>query len=341
MLLHALKADPWVEHLIRARAYGFRRTGNPTTTYFLEASSFTAIWTCCQGDGLSKARCIVFDTSSAPQAWPRSSPSPLRTGQKPALAEYLGIFKDESASPLFLPSTFATMVLHNRQGRLSNIWGAIRTVESKTGHGSYISNQLDPITHLAADLGASLNSVANTVRLVQVIEDVFGYIQHAIEDTDRLETKLNKEVGASNHNILAATTVLQRECASIRGQCQYYDVRIRSQSSVLFSFLSHQDNEVNAGLANASKRLAEAAQQDSSSMKTVAVITMAFLPAAFFAALFSMPALGWNEPAKFGTYWTFTVPTTLVTFALWTYLTQYEQARKTIRSLLGSTDSPP
>jgi hypothetical protein len=59
-------------------------------------------------------------------------------------------------------------------------------------------------------------------------------------------------------------------------------------------------------------------------MKTVAVLTMAFLPATFFAAFFSIPSLGWGEPDKFALYWACTLPVTLATFVLWAGITQRE-----------------
>jgi len=51
------------------------------------------------------------------------------------------------------------------------------------------------------------------------------------------------------------------------------------------------------------RELAESAWRNSTSIKTVVVLTIAFLPATFFAALFSMPSLGWDAPEKFIIYW--------------------------------------
>jgi len=72
-------------------------------------------------------------------------------------------------------------------------------------------------------------------------------------------------------------------------------------------------------------RLSLKAVQDSSAMKAIAVMTMLFLPGTFFAALFSMPLLKWDGSdiiqEKFWMYWAFTVPTTLVVFIVWKFLT--------------------
>lgn len=57
-------------------------------------------------------------------------------------------------------------------------------------------------------------------------------------------------------------------------------------------------------------------------MKVIALMTMAFLPATFFAALWSIPVL--EEPGltkdSFWVYWAFTVPTTIVIFFVWDWL---------------------
>lgn len=59
-------------------------------------------------------------------------------------------------------------------------------------------------------------------------------------------------------------------------------------------------------------------------MKTIAVMTMVFLPGTFFAALFAVPSLDWDGPkvitSRFWVYWAFTIPFTLVAFITWIIL---------------------
>lgn len=66
---------------------------------------------------------------------------------------------------------------------------------------------------------------------------------------------------------------------------------------------------------------AQAALDDSTSMKVIAIMTMAFLPATFFAALFALPSLDWSQSnvirGNFWIYWAFVVPTTLAIFVTW------------------------
>ena len=73
-------------------------------------------------------------------------------------------------------------------------------------------------------------------------------------------------------------------------------------------------------------------------MKPIAIMTMAFLPATFFAALFAVPSLQWTADEvitkNFWIYWAFTVPLTLVIFGLWLVITKWDsvwvKARKIV-----------
>jgi hypothetical protein len=62
-------------------------------------------------------------------------------------------------------------------------------------------------------------------------------------------------------------------------------------------------------------------------MKTVAIMTMLFLPATFYAALFSIPSLDWEKPGviqtKFWVYWAFTIPTTALVFLVWAVMNNW------------------
>ena len=56
-------------------------------------------------------------------------------------------------------------------------------------------------------------------------------------------------------------------------------------------------------------------------MKVITILTMAFLPATFFATLFALPTLQWDQDhiiqRRFWVYWAFTIPATALVFGLW------------------------
>ena len=80
-------------------------------------------------------------------------------------------------------------------------------------------------------------------------------------------------------------------------------------------------------------------------MKTIAFMTMLFLPGTFFAALFALPFFKWDEKnvaqKKFWVYWAFTLPVTALVFILWNVLinwTKYREKYKNGRSHVDSTN---
>ena len=65
-------------------------------------------------------------------------------------------------------------------------------------------------------------------------------------------------------------------------------------------------------------------QRDTSAMKTVALVTMIFLPGTFVASFFAMPMLNWDAAAynrivnrRFWIYWIVTLPLTAAVFLVW------------------------
>ena len=73
--------------------------------------------------------------------------------------------------------------------------------------------------------------------------------------------------------------------------------------------------------------IAAAAKRDSSAMKTIAVMTMVFLPATFLATIFALPVLEWNykrdiQMDGFQLYWAMAIPSTAVVFIVWALVTQ-------------------
>lgn len=85
-------------------------------------------------------------------------------------------------------------------------------------------------------------------------------------------------------------------------------------------------------LAKDSRSIALASRYDSSAMKAIAFITMAFLPATFFAALFAMPLFKWEESlvvqGRFWVYLAFVLPTTATIPVIWFFVSHRQhQAR--------------
>ncbi|KAK4443889.1 hypothetical protein QBC34DRAFT_361252 [Podospora aff. communis PSN243] len=318
-VLRGMSLDPWVEHFIRTQTHGFHHSGFPSTdgsaSYAFKVRQLMAVWTCRWGPtGDSTAKCLILDTGMAPDSL---------LGDRIGLEKYLRAFVSDSQSALYVPFVLATSSLRWMEGRLDRILNVVRDVEERTGHGTWGAGWFregrDSIPNLTAKLGTNLNVVAVLPVHLRTVNCTFSHMERL---AGRGRESKSEHLQVREASMIRAIRILREECLAVTERCPVVETRVRSQSSVLFAFLTHEDSKINIEIANASKALTEATRQDGSSMKTIAVLTMAFLPATFLAALFSIPSLGWDQPDKFVLYWACVIPITVLTFALWALLTK-------------------
>lgn len=361
-VLREIEADVWVVHFLKTLPYGFHYSDNATqpggtVTYFLGTSFVWSLWTCrhVAETGRFVTKCLVLNPAGARFSIERKAVNitsdPVThdhpDGQRATMThltplfEALNTFQGDAHSALWMPLVFAANALRWREKSILGVLDTIRMVESKTGHGSWGSGRFeesrDAIPELTAELGSAFNTVGNTMKHLGIIGQVLDYLEEVEGRMARVGMEKSEGVKVSDASILEAVKMYRRQCLSAKEQCGYLEIRIRNQTSVLFAFLTHEDSKINIEVANASKALAEATAKDSSSMKTIAILTMSFLPATFFAALFSVPSLGWTEPEKFPLYWAFTIPITIGTFVVWVSLTQREAVVETMSRWSEST----
>jgi len=91
-------------------------------------------------------------------------------------------------------------------------------------------------------------------------------------------------------------------------------------------------------LALDSERIAESTANDGFAMMTIAIMTMFFLPATFFATIFAMPILRWDEDGGGGMmmpqmwlYLELALPVTAAILVLWGFLTCWRRRVATRR----------
>jgi Mg2+ and Co2+ transporter CorA len=93
-------------------------------------------------------------------------------------------------------------------------------------------------------------------------------------------------------------------------------------------------NEIQLTFQTVARHDALVLMDDSAALKTLAFVTFTFLPPTFICAMFSMSFfnydqnLGWRVSGKFWIYWVLTVPTTILSAALWFYWQRNPPSRK-------------
>lgn len=97
----------------------------------------------------------------------------------------------------------------------------------------------------------------------------------------------------------------------------------------LFNLIAQKEAKVGIAVAEDSRTLASASKEDATAMKTLAAVTVAFLPGTFVAAFFAMPLFQWDAASdgmvvskRFWVYWAVTIPLTVLTLVVWVLWTR-------------------
>ncbi|KAK4903463.1 hypothetical protein LTR27_000394 [Elasticomyces elasticus] len=129
--------------------------------------------------------------------------------------------------------------------------------------------------------------------------------------------------------------------------------RIKNQSKTISNFIIQRDNKLNISLAESNRKIAEESRrdnllnlemaaataqvaeqtrQDSAAMKTIAVLTLTFLPGTAIASFFSMTMFQWpfRDDKQIASpyiyvYFVVTIPVTLLVYAFWLWWFKYSQ----------------
>ncbi|MCJ1307310.1 hypothetical protein MMC25_000956 [Agyrium rufum] len=133
-----------------------------------------------------------------------------------------------------------------------------------------------------------------------------------------------------------------RVCSNLQLEARQIQERTKIQISAIYSLIAQRDNILNLQVAHDSKRLADASRRDSSAMKTIAVLTIVFIPGTFVAAFFAMPLFDWDASSphavlrpRFYVYWVVTIPATLLlvlVWRIWIRLNSSDDDTATVRS---------
>ncbi|VUC31918.1 unnamed protein product [Clonostachys rosea] len=250
----------------------------------------------------------------------------------------LSAFSEHIHAPQVIFLSSAIHQQHNFDIETASELGVIQRIEQQTGFGpsavkgyalikseptvKMVRAEIDELTVWSQAVGEVGVNFSNRSRNHRTFWKMLAALKQAEEDEDTLglpQGPAMEKYKASLRELCYVLPTVERQMETYDEYILYLKHRTERLSSVLFTLLTHVDARAGISLASAAKR-------DSSSMKTVAIMTMAFLPATFFAALFAMPLLEWDGSHMiqkgFWVYWACTIPVTLLVFGLWLGITE-------------------
>ncbi|KAM3522394.1 hypothetical protein MY4038_008632 [Beauveria bassiana] len=237
----------------------------------------------------------------------------------------------------------------------SRIKVVVSDIEAKTGYHIF-ENRVAASAHarlsqLATRASGSATKLASIDRKSTSMQKVLHFI---IRHLDKDASAAGPAMRDAQHLLRHHVGVLEERLEMQMLDTQYTMKRVDIQINALFNMMMQQDNANGIELAKSSHQIARASYRDSSSMKTLAIVTMLFLPGSFVSAMFSMPMFKWDKAdpdsssigvgllPQFGLYWAITLPLTIATFFLYLmwlwYLTRQRDREVGVVSL-KSVDS--
>ncbi|KAH9474913.1 Notoamide biosynthesis cluster protein M' [Psilocybe cubensis] len=160
-----------------------------------------------------------------------------------------------------------------------------------------------------------------------------------MEYTNHSETEEPEDIESvldSFDFILSKTDVLKRWVLN-------YNERTGIRINLFFNISTQTDNKTNLDIARLTSKIAVSTQRDSSSMITMAAVTMLFLPGTFVSALFSMVFFNSQSDntlvvsEQIWLFFAITIPLTVAVFVLWLFWRRYRNEAEA-RSLGLSDD---
>ncbi|KAH7035312.1 uncharacterized protein B0I36DRAFT_90892 [Microdochium trichocladiopsis] len=341
---NACRLDPRFLHLIRSNRYGLHyESWQRRHCYYIGTVLYSLMWAFNPRTRITRAILLLRDS-----------------GSSRSFADFQRILNMES-NRLHTPFVLSWVSLVQLSNWVDLVTysqlRAVRTLENTTGHGPYGGNpvttklrqqqeNMEELTKASRKVGSVLVDLANQSRHVAIGLSIASHLMSAIK-LDKLESYTMDHTKDMFLEQLEAFTSgipsIKRSLTDSKEYILYIQERSRNQATVITSLLTHEDARISIKLAQASKELAEAAKKDSSAMKTIAIMTMLFLPGTFFAALWAVPSLKWDQPGviqdNFWIYWVFTVPSTIIIFTIWFGLHRWRHSPMPAISTLSPSSS--
>ncbi|KAK1981474.1 hypothetical protein LZ30DRAFT_782007 [Colletotrichum cereale] len=237
------------------------------------------------------------------------------------------------AHPLLLPAILMREHLSKAEAFKNQLEPKVTDIERGLGvtkSARLVGLEIDAsVQHMVQDDEERLRITARLNTTATDVVNMLGILQWDLQYVKFLD-RVNGDLGAlhgraspaADAELRSVVEYLECEALSIVSFVAAMKSRLDLQLDVLYNFIAQAGNNLNM-------RIAANAGLDSTAMKTLALVTMIFLPPTFIATLFSMSMFDWQGPSstaggigrtvvpEFWIYWAVSVPLTLAIVVGW------------------------
>ncbi|KAF5022414.1 hypothetical protein F66182_5554 [Fusarium sp. NRRL 66182] len=256
-----------------------------------------------------------------------------------------GLLKSKSkwqfttASHAMFPAFLFGFMLHGEIEKTQNdMKPGIQQIEARTGYVNFKTERRHIAAGKLGDLSAEMSGyatrLASTERKGKTLEKLLEFVQQRVSLGQ--SATLEADTVMENH-----VKILQQRLIMQAMDREYTLKRVQIQIDVLNNLISENYSISNSIISISTLR-------DAASMKTLAFVTMFFLPGSFISALFSTDLFDWENAEtggigvpstpQFRLYWAITIPLTITTFILyfiWAEFSSFDRSQKRERKRWG------
>ncbi|KAL8823311.1 MAG: hypothetical protein Q9191_005976 [Dirinaria sp. TL-2023a] len=246
--------------------------------------------------------------------------------------------REHLVNPLLLPLSLCEMLVDSDSQAIRTHAGELYEVEFRTNfHGFYTSGPVESggVTRSPEqdfeEITRSLNFVISRLAFhqmrisanVTLIDGLVQVKQKDLVDDDEEESwKARSESSASWVESRLASLKAENQALLLEIACNQKIAQ--SQLEIVYNLVAQRDNKDNLKMAKISTEIASVTKDDSFAMRTIAVMSIVFLPGTFISSFFSMGMFDWQAPSgdsvlssRFWVYWAVTIPLTLAVLSIW------------------------
>ncbi|KAJ6044428.1 hypothetical protein N7460_005783 [Penicillium canescens] len=158
----------------------------------------------------------------------------------------------------------------------------------------------------------------HAIHVNETLDATMQSLEYLMTEHEYYKNLSHENATSASEDIHRRLRFFQSFIANLRSRSISNEKRLQNEIQLAFNTVAQHDSSITLEISRAT-------QLDSATMKTIAFVTLTFLPPTFICAIFSMsffnygPDTGWNMSSNFWIYWVFAIPTTVFTTVLWTY----------------------
>ncbi|PWY76134.1 hypothetical protein BO94DRAFT_538509 [Aspergillus sclerotioniger CBS 115572] len=154
------------------------------------------------------------------------------------------------------------------------------------------------------------------------LHDIARHVFHSNETLDIAEHTLQSLVNEYVRSRELYSSIPKGEWLQNERQLLFRAKQLHSLKTRSRSLAERLHNEINLGFNLVSQRFGSDAKSDNAMMKTVAIVSMVYLPGTFVSGLFGTNFFNYSDGKEvmtesFWIYWVITIPLTLLTMLIW------------------------